>query len=332
MPFRLFILLSLISFTICFLMLPGWIRRAKARGFVGKDLHKRDQREVAEMGGVVVIFGTVLTILVFIAFDTFYYANSNSITEVLAVIASILIATIIGMMDDMLGWRIGLRQREKVLLTFLIPVPLMVINAGQSVMTFPFLGKVDIGLLYPLLIIPIGMIGASNAFNMLAGYNGLEAGMGIVTISTLGFLAYNTGNTVATVIAVATIFALIALLYYNKYPARVFPGDTLTYPVGAIVAIIAIVGNLEKFAVFLFFLYYIEFLLKARGKLRPEWTAKLLEDNSLAVRNKVYSIPHIAILSLRKIKGRAYEHEVVLVVLFFQAIIAMYTLYSFYNS
>ncbi|MDP2841599.1 MAG: hypothetical protein Q8O17_04910 [Candidatus Methanoperedens sp.] len=47
-------------------------------------------------------------------------------------------------------------------------------------MAFPFLGTLDIGLLYPLLIIPIGMIGASNAFNMLAGYNGLEAGMLIV--------------------------------------------------------------------------------------------------------------------------------------------------------
>lgn len=313
-------------------MLPGWIRRAKARGFVGKDLHKKDQREVAEMGGVVVIFGTVLTILVFIAFDTFYYSHSNSVTEVLAVIASILIATIIGMMDDMLGWRIGLRQKEKVLLTFLIPVPLMVINAGQSVMAFPFLGIVDIGLLYPLLVIPIGVIGASNAFNMLAGYNGLEAGMGIIIIATLGFLAYITGNTVATVIAVATVFSLAALLYYNKYPARVFPGDTLTYPIGAIVAIVAIVGNLEKFAVLLYSLYYIEFLLKARGKLRPEWTAKLLEDNSLAIRNKIYSVPHIAILFLRKIKGRAYEFEVVMMVLFFQLIIVLYTLYSYYNS
>ncbi|SNQ60926.1 MraY family glycosyltransferase [Candidatus Methanoperedens nitratireducens] len=331
MPFKLFILLSLISFTTCFLILPGWIRRAETRRFVGRDLHKKDQREVAEMGGIVVIFSAVLAILVYIAFDTFYYSNSNSITEVLAVVASILIATIIGMTDDMLGWRIGLRQREKVLLTFLIPLPLAVINAGESEMTFPFLGTLSIGLLYPLLIVPVGMIGASNAFNMLAGYNGLEAGMGIITLSTLGLIAYSTENTVATVIAVTTISALVALLYYNKYPAKVFPGDTLTYPIGAIVAIVAIIGNMEKSAAMLFFLYYIEFLLKARGKLNPKWTSKLLDDGSLAVRDKVYSIPHITILLLRKIKGKAYEYEVVSVVLFFQAVIALYTLYSFYH-
>ncbi|MFZ2412345.1 MAG: hypothetical protein WAW23_12290, partial [Candidatus Methanoperedens sp.] len=134
MPFRLYIILSLLSFTICFLIIPGWIRRAEARGFVGKDLHKKDQKKVAEMGGIVVIFSAVLSLLIYIAFDTFYYSNSNSITDVMAVVASILIATIIGMTDDMLGWRIGLQQREKVLLTFLIPVPLMVINAGQSLM------------------------------------------------------------------------------------------------------------------------------------------------------------------------------------------------------
>ncbi|MBU4491391.1 MAG: hypothetical protein KKD69_02900 [Euryarchaeota archaeon] len=64
-------------------------------------------------------------------------------------------------------------------------------------------------------------------------------------------------DTVAAVIAVTTISALIALLYFNKYPAKVFPGDTLTYPVGAIVAIVAILGNMEKSAVILFSLYYI---------------------------------------------------------------------------
>ncbi len=201
----------------------------------------------------------------------------------------------------------------------------------RNQLALPFLDILDTGLLYPLLLIPIGMIGASNAYNMLAGYNGLEAGMGIVILSTLGLIAYSTGNTVVVVIAVTTISALIAFLYFNKYPAKVFPGDTLTYPIGAIVAIVAIVGNMEFPAFMIFSLYYIEFLLKARGKLRPEWTAKLLDDGSLAVRDKVYSVPHIAILLLRKIKGSAYEKEVVLVVLLFQAVIALVVLYSYFR-
>ncbi len=58
---------------------------------------------------------------------------------------------------------------------------------------------------------------------------------------------------------------------------------------------------------------------------------KILKDDSLAVRDKVYSTPHIAILFLRKIKGSAYEKEVVLVLLF-QAVIALGVVYSFYSS
>ncbi len=97
-----------------------------------------------EEGRVTVIFGTVQATLFYIALETFYYTN-GSMTFLLAALASILIATMIGMVDDMLGWRIELTQREKVFLTFLVPIPIMVINAGYSMMTFPVLGKVQLG-------------------------------------------------------------------------------------------------------------------------------------------------------------------------------------------
>lgn len=59
-------------------------------------------------------------------------------------------------------------------------------------------------------------------------------------------------------------------MLYNRYPARVFPGDTTTYPVGACTALVAVLADLERYALMLFFPYYIEFLLKARGRLKPE--------------------------------------------------------------
>jgi UDP-N-acetylglucosamine--dolichyl-phosphate N-acetylglucosaminephosphotransferase len=309
---------------------PIWIRKARSRGFVGRDVHKLDGREIPEMGGIMVIFSIGLSILIYIAFDTFIYLNPESTTEILAAVASLLIAAMIGMIDDILEWRIGIKQKTKVLLSFLIPLPLMIINAGHSEMTFPIIGTLDLGLLFPLLIVPIAIMGASNAFNMLAGYNGLEAGMGIIIFSTLGFLAFITGGTEATMIAVTSISALIAFLYYNRIPAKVFPGDTLTYPIGAMMAIVAILGNIEKYAAMLFFLYYIELILKKRGNFKEQSYGKLLHDGSLSVKDRIYSIPHIAILFLRMFKGKAYENEVVLVVLFFQIIISLLTILSFY--
>jgi UDP-N-acetylglucosamine--dolichyl-phosphate N-acetylglucosaminephosphotransferase len=320
-------ILSGISFFTAFITLPSWIRRARETGFVGKDVHKNND-EVAEMGGMSVVLSAVFALLVYIALETFYFKD-DAIIFLLAAIASITIATMIGMTDDMLGWRIGLRQREKVLLTFLVPIPMVVVNAGHSMMRFPFLGDIEFGLLYPLFIVPLGIICATNGFNMLAGYNGLEAGMGIIILSAMGFLAWQVDAVPAVVIAASFVAAMLAFLFYNKYPSRVFPGDVLTYPVGATIAIVAILANLERFAVMLFFLYYIEFLLKARGGLMPEWPAKVLEDGSLAVRDKVYSVPHLAITILRKIKGKAYEYEVVLLILALQVAVALITIHSF---
>jgi UDP-N-acetylglucosamine--dolichyl-phosphate N-acetylglucosaminephosphotransferase len=66
-------------------------------------------------------------------------------------------------------FEIGLSKLQKPLLMIPAAVPMMVINAGRSTIALPFLGAVDLGLFYPLLLVPIGIVGASNAFNMLAG-------------------------------------------------------------------------------------------------------------------------------------------------------------------
>jgi UDP-N-acetylglucosamine--dolichyl-phosphate N-acetylglucosaminephosphotransferase len=320
-------LVTILSFVVTFFTLPSWIKRARATGFTGKDLHKNNE-DVAELGGISVILGVIVSLLIFVGIETFYL-KGESLIFLLAAIGSLLIASIIGLTDDVLGWRLGLSQKEKVLLTFFVPIPMMAVNAGHSVMKFPFLGRVELGLIYPLVIIPLGIMGATNGFNMLAGYNGLEAGMGVIILSSLAYLAWQVGAVPAAVVAACFLFALMAFLFYNKYPSKVFPGDVLTYPVGASLAIVAILADLERYAVILFFPYYIEFILKARGKFKPEWEANVLEDGSLAVKNKVYSVPHIAIKFLRNVKGRAMEYEVVLLILGFEVLIAITTIRSF---
>ena len=79
----------------------------------------------------------------------------------------------------------------------------------------------------------------------------------------------------------------------------------------------------------LFLPYYFEFLLKARGKFKPEWTGEVLKDGSLVVRDKLFSVPHVAISLLRKIKGSAHELEVVITILAFEVVVVLITIYSF---
>jgi len=325
------IIALLISFLFTIYVIPKWIYRAKRAGLTGRDLHKIHKDEIPEIGGLPVICGFLAGILAYIAFNVFVYDNTSFLHILLAGVVSILIAIMIGFVDDVLGWKIGLRQSQKALLTLAIAIPIMVVNAGSSSISLSFLGIVDIGLLYPLLLIPLGIMFTSNAFNMVAGYNGLEAGMGIIILSTLSYISYITGSPWVAMLGLTMVAALIAFFFYNWHPARLFPGDTLTYSVGALIGIMAVLANIEKYAIILFSLYILQFLLKARGLFQAESFAKFTGDGSL-VRpyKKVYGIEHIAISLIKIFKKKAYETEVVILLFLMQTVISGLTLYYYF--
>lgn len=316
-----------VSFCITVLTLPYWIRRAKNAKLAGPDIHKKERPLVAELGGLCVVGGFLISLLFFIATKTFVYKWPENLLYLFATIAAVLIATIIGFVDDILGWKIGLRARYKVALTFFISLPIAVINAGQSAMNIPFIGFVDFGILYPLLLVPLGIIGAANGFNMIAGYNGLEAGQGIIILTALTIMAYAEGNTYAALIGSCMVSALLAFYIFNKYPSKIFPGDTLTYPVGAVIAIVAILGDVEKYAIILFIPYFIELVLKARGNLIKESFAVVKDDGTLENKyEKWYGIEHVAVDVLRKWNGKATEQSVVYAIYTFQLFLAFCSL------
>lgn len=314
-----------LSFLLTFFVLPYWIRRAKKHGLTLVDEQKPKKTVVAGLGGLIVVFGAGVGMLSYVAVQVFVYKNNQPLV-LLAAVTAILIALIIGLIDDLLGRKIGLRQKHKPLLSLLIALPIMVVNAGTSTMAGLRLGK-----LYPLLVVPAGIVGAANGYNMLAGLNGLEAGLGIIILGTLGLIAWSVHESIAALVAACTVVSLLAFFWYNWFPAKILPGNTLTYAVGATIAIVAITGNIEKFALFLFVPYFIELLLKFRGRMQKESLAKPLPDGSLVNKyKKFYSLNHVMIFLLRKIKGKAYEQEATALLLGTELVVAAGTLAVFF--
>ncbi|MEJ2267908.1 MAG: glycosyl transferase family 4, partial [Nanoarchaeota archaeon] len=183
----------------------------------------------------------------------------------------------------------------------------------------------ELGLLYPLLFIPIGIVGATTTFNFLAGYNGLEAGQGILILSALSIATFLTGNSWLTIITFCMVASLIAFYIFNISPAKVFPGDILTYCIGGLIAVIAILGNIEKIALFFFIPYILETILKIRGGVRNIHNFAIPNsDGSLELRYKrIYSLTHLSLFILKKFKRKVYEHEVVYLINFFQLVIIL---------
>jgi len=327
----------LISFLTTFLLTPRIIEFLWAAQIVAVDLHKKDRPQLPASGGICVGAGILAGILFFVGVHTFSPALSSlgsqtSSIELLAVISSILIVTISGLLDDLnvktkamqtkdgINVKIGFPQWVKPLLTLPAAVPLMVISAGRSTMTLPFIGAVPFGDLYPLVIIPIGFVGASNVVNMLGGFNGLEAGMGVVYTLSLGLYALLNGRADAAVLLLTACVALLAFLRYNWYPAKILAGDSLTYLLGSLVAAGVIIGDMQKAGLIVMLPFIIEFVLKARSRFNASSLGKLRDDGKLdpPYGKKIYSWTHV-LMNLDKLR----ERDVAIALIFIQVFFAV---------
>jgi UDP-N-acetylglucosamine--dolichyl-phosphate N-acetylglucosaminephosphotransferase len=300
----------LISFILTISFLPMWIRVCHKIGLTWEDMNKFGKPKVAASGGVVVIMAFVLGVLSYVALKTFLFGGQVKSLEIFALLGVVLIFGLVALVDDMLGWkRGGLPMRIRLLLALAASVPLVVINAGTHFMNLPFLGNINFGILYPLVLIPLAVVGVGTTYNFLAGFNGLEAGQGILILSFLSFVSYATGSAWLAIVGLCMVGALIGFWIFNKVPARVFPGDIVPYSIGAMIAGMAILGNFEKIALVVFIPYILEVILKLRGGLNKHSFGTPVKNGTLKMPyDKVYGLEHLAI----KILGeRATERKVV---------------------
>jgi len=316
----------LISLVFTLILTQWWIRVAKDNKLLGKDMNKYDKPLVAEAGGIAVVSAIIFSLLFYIFLKTFVLKTDANVLNVSILIITLLLACFIGFIDDILGWKKGLKQWQKLFITLPIAIPLIVINAGHHTMSLPFFGVVDFGFIYPLILIPLAVVGTSNGYNILAGYNGLEASLGIVIFWAFGIISMITGQLWLALIAGIIVAALIGFLFYNKFPAKVFPGDSLTYSLGALVSCFAILGNIEKLALILFIPFIIEGFLKLRSKFKAENFGIPNKDNSLEEPyKKIYSLTHAAIKLLQKVKPshKVYEQDVVWSLVIIEIVLAL---------
>ena len=329
------IISMLISFFVTFFVTPLLMKFLYSAGIVGLDLQKRNKPKLPTSGGVCVAFGILAGLLSYIGIKTFLYGLQNEVIYLLAVVSSVLITMFVGLLDDIgvkakpiktkegKDIRFGLPQWVKPLITFPAAIPLMVVLAGDTTMSIPFFGNVDFGIFYPLILVPLGFVGASNVINMLAGFNGSEAGMGIVYMLSLGLYGLLHGS-VGSIIFLISFASLLGFIKFNWYPAKILPGDSLTYLLGSLVASGVIVGNMEKIGVIVLFPFIIEFFLKARAKFKASCLGKLRKDGRLdpPYGRKIYSITHLIL------QFRPTEKQVTLTLII---IVALFSLIPFLN-
>ncbi len=311
-------------------VIPFFIRRMHLRGITGKDINKNSQPAVAEMGGTTVLMGFIFSVMMALALNS--YLNvfpSLNLLALLAAMLTIVLVGLLGIIDDLIGWKNGIRQYQHALIPVFAALPLMVLPEviGNTGVDVPLLGFINFGIFYSLILVPLAVTGASNATNMLAGLNGLEGGMALINSTVILIVAIILGEVEVAILMLGLIGAILAFLKFNWFPAKIFPGDSFTLMNGASIAAVVIIGNMEKVGLMLFGLYFIELLLKARTKFQGQSFGIVQEDGTLKAPEKTASLTHVIMRH-----SKLTEKQVVMVILAIQVAIALFTLFIFWEN
>ena len=122
----------------------------------------------------------------------------------------------------------------------------------------------------------------------------------------------------AALIALIVFCCLFAFYLYNKCPSKIFPGNSLTYLLGATLACVAIIGNLEKAALILSVPFFLEFFLKLRGGFQKQSYGKFEDGKLVSLYKRIYSIPHFFTQS-----GKFSEKQVVYFIYLIEIVFAV---------
>ena len=330
MEIPIILIASLISIYTVFFSYPKIKKYLYSIGIHGIDKQKEEEPRIASGGGTLPALATFIGLMIFLILAVFLAPFELNIKLMIGAALTIQTVTLVGFLDDIYvvdekhvaktgteQIRKGLSQFSKSIMVLPAAIPLIIVTASQSTLHIPFIGAIEVGLIYPLILVPIGVICVANATNMLAGQNGLEAGMGFIALLGLGTFSLMINQIEAAALAIISAAALLAFERYNWAPASILPGDSLTYFTGASIASVVIVGNIEAFGIIVFIPWIVEAFVKASQKFQASSLGKLTDRGTLKpVNDKIESLNHF-IMSLGDFTEKQVVSIFLLIEIFF---------------
>ncbi len=211
------------------------------------------------MGGLIFIISVILTIAV----------SGRYSSEIWFALSFMLLFGLVGFMDDyikvVLKRSLGLRAYQKIALQFLFALILAIYQKNNSPMgtelIVPFFrdASLDLGILYvPFLVFVI--IGITNSVNLTDGLDGLASSITFVVAIFFTFISIYSGYGHLAIFMAAVSGGCVGFLRINKFPAKVFMGDTGSMALGGAVAAAAVILNLSLIVPIVGFIYFAESL------------------------------------------------------------------------
>lgn len=224
------------------------------------------------IGGLIFLFSAIITTLL----------TGNFKVSVFMILFSTLAFGAVGFIDDyikvVMKRNLGLRAYQKLFLQILTAVILIIYQYNSKHMGtdlyIPFLKDYrSIGVFYiPFIIFVI--VGTVNSVNLTDGLDGLSTSVTIICLLFFNVVAVKFQRYEIAAFSLVLAGALIGFLFFNKYPAKVFMGDTGSLALGGAISAIALLLNVPLILPIAGGIYFIETLsviiqvvsFKTRGK------------------------------------------------------------------
>ena len=201
------------------------------------DYHKSNKPLVPNGFGIIFVLASVVYLFLLYCFDLVEVDAPNGASPVLTLAVCILFGGFMGLLDD---W-MDLRWRYKAFLPIFVALPLAAFREGQSKMATYIFGKVDFGIYFYILIIPIILAVVTNTVNQLGGLNGLET----ICPSIVLFGLLLGSDPKFHVLLYIPLLVNIVLAYFN-FRGKIFVGNTGSFAVGITLVSFALVANIEQ--------------------------------------------------------------------------------------
>jgi UDP-N-acetylglucosamine--dolichyl-phosphate N-acetylglucosaminephosphotransferase len=299
------IVLALFLFSIILVFLV--IKRNFSKKILGNDVNKKSQPLVAESTGIALLIP--FWIMILLSSILFYFD-----IKLFFVGIAVTIFLTIGFFDDnkhkFLSKAIGWKVRA-------LPLALTSIFIA-GILFFPqnILG------IFLVILLALFFAGLASLSNTFEGLNAWTVGSSFI-ISIFSSIMASQFNTSLSFLFLFLSSIILALLIFNKYPAKAFPGDSGTLFIGSAIAGLALLSQNIFFIIFIFLLFIPHmidfFVLKmitnrkdaSQMKQRPY---KLLSNGRLTIPKYRGRTKYDFAKLIMKIFGPLYEWQIVSII------------------
>ena len=257
-----FIMSILITLVTGPVLIP-WLHKLKFGQQILEDGPKWHEKKngTPTMGGIMFIIATVVSVVVAILIKR----NIKLLIMLLVTLGFGLIGFIDDYVKVVKKRNMGLTAAQKFLLqAFLSLAYIFVLKLSgnlTSEIIIPFVEKTIImpWWLYFVFIMFV-VCGTVNAVNLTDGLDGLAASITVIVSLFFVLAAIMVGDNAAGYLAIAVAGGCIGFLRFNKYPAKVFMGDTGSLFLGGAISVLAVGLQMPLILVIAGFVYLFETL------------------------------------------------------------------------